>query len=296
MRTMFVLLALLLALPAAAQAAPDRVVLAGGTHVLAGETVGDVFVIDGPVVVDGRVTGDLVSVSDPVRISGTVEGDVTAVSAPVIAGPRATIGGDLLYGDEKPVLARGARVEGKVSDEGWNDFGGAPWGFVSHVAFWLAASVSSLALGFLLLWLAPGAIGRSTELLRRRSGAVALTGLLLVIGLPIAAVLMVVTLIGLPLGIALLLALLPLGAVGYVTAMHMLGRVVAPKATPAVAFLAGWGMLRAAAFIPAVGPPLWAVAMMLGLGALLLALWESRPARAVPAGGPEAPLRPAALH
>jgi hypothetical protein len=146
-----------------------------------------------------------------------------------------------------------------------------------------------------MLWLAPRAIDRAAEALRARSAAVATTGLLFVIGLPILGVVLVVSLVGLPLGLAALLALIPLGALGYVTACHALGRAIAPRAAPPVAFLAGWGVLRAAAAIPGVGTPLWLVGTIIGLGSLLVALWQSRrpPVAARPLGGPEAPLQSA---
>jgi hypothetical protein len=239
-------------------------------------------VVDGPVTIDGRVTGDVVSISGPIRIRGRVAGDVTAVSDRAVLGPTARVGGDLLYGDEHPVIARGAVVAGKVSDEGWRDIGAAPW-IIGHLALWLAVSISSLALGLLLLWVAPGTADRTVDVFRRRAGHVALAGLIIFIGLPFAAVFAIATLVGLPLGIAILLALVPLGAVGYVTGVNIIGRLVASRARPAVAFLAGWAILRAVALLPAFGPPVAIVMLGLGLGALLLAGWESR-GRLQPAG------------
>jgi hypothetical protein len=76
----------------------------------------------------------------------------------------------------------------------------------------------------------------------------------------------------------------------------VLGRaLVGPPGRRAVAFLAGWAILRAAALIPFLGALVFAVAAMFGLGALAWALWRARRgAHAPPAsGGPEAPLAPA---
>src|SRR5512132_844660 len=114
------LLALLLT-AGSAFAATDHVVITGGAVVLPGQTAGDVVVIDGPVRIAGHATGDVVSVSGPVRVAGRVDGDLIAVSDRAFLGPTARVGGDLRYGDEPPVIARGARVGGKISKEDWSD-------------------------------------------------------------------------------------------------------------------------------------------------------------------------------
>ena len=51
-------------------------------------------------------------------------------------------------------------------------------------------------------------------------------GLAVFFGVPAAAVLALITLVGIPLGIALLLALLPLYAIGYTTSAWLLGRAI----------------------------------------------------------------------
>ena len=75
----------------------------------AGETAGDVVVLDGTVTIAGRVTG---MSCRSVGRSGhrRVDGDLIAVSDRAFLGSTARVGGDLRYGDERPVLAPGARV------------------------------------------------------------------------------------------------------------------------------------------------------------------------------------------
>jgi hypothetical protein len=86
-----------------------------------------------------------------------------------------------------------------------------------------------------------------------------------------------ITVLGLPLGIALLLALLPIYAIGYTTSAFLLGRaIVKPPTSRFLAFLAGWAILRAIALIPGVGILAWFGATVFGLGALGIALWRSR--------------------
>jgi hypothetical protein len=96
-------------------------------------------------------------------------------------------------------------------------------------------------------------------------------------GLPALAVVLFITLVGIPLAIAVLLALLPVYAIGYATSAWLLGRaIVRPPRGRVPAFLAGWGILRAIALIPFVGGLAWFAAAVFGLGALAIALWRSR--------------------
>src|SRR5215211_1958242 len=104
-RAVIVALLVLLVGAGSASAATDHVVITGGAVVPAGRTAGDVVVLDGTVRIAGRAAGDVVSVSGPVRVTGRVDGDLIAVSDRAFLGPTARVGGDLRYGDERPVLA-----------------------------------------------------------------------------------------------------------------------------------------------------------------------------------------------
>jgi hypothetical protein len=282
------LLALLL-IAASASGASDHVVITGGAVIPAGQTAGDVVVVDGAVRVDGRATGDVVSVSGPIRISGRVDGDVIAVSDRAFLAPSARVGGDLRYGDERPVLAPGARVAGKVSKEDWADAGNG-WGWVSMLGWWLAVSVSTLITGALLVWLAPGALDAAERAAREHVGATIGWGVAIAIGAPLLAILALVTLVGIPFGIALLLAAIPVLLIAYTTGAWIAGRRVLRNRSTSrwAALLAGWGILRLVALIPVAGGLVGLAATVLGLGALTVALWRARSAGATPAR-PEAP-------
>ena len=279
-----------------ASAATDHVVVTGGVVVPAGQSAGDVIVLDGTVRIAGHVTGDVVSVAGPVRVSGRVDGDLIAVSDRAFLGSTARVGGDLRYGDEKPVLARGARVGGKVSNEDWADSANG-WGWVSALAWWVAVSVSTLIVGVLLVWLAPGALYAAERAVRERLGATIGWGVVIAIGLPLLAVLALVTLVGIPFGIALLLAAIPVLVVAYATAAWLVGRRVLRNRSesPWAALFAGWGILRLLALIPIAGELVGLAATVVGLGALAVALWRARRASGpiaeprTPAPGPPAP-------
>ena len=272
-----------------ASAATDHVVITGGVVVPPGETAGDIVVVDGAVRIAGRATGNVVSVSGPVRLTGRIDGDLITVSDRAVLGPAARVGGDLRYGDEAPVLARGATVGGEISNENWSD-AASGWGWVSWLAWWVAVSVSTLIVGVLLVWLAPGALFAAERAVRERLGAAVAWGILIAIGVPLLAILALVTLVGIPFGIALLLAAIPVLLVAYTTTAWIVGRRVL-RSRPGsrwAALFAGWGILRALALIPVAGALVGLVATVVGLGALTVALWRARRPGA-PAARPEAP-------
>lgn len=292
MRRLALALVILAVMPAGAAAqgdgafTGDRVVITGPVTIDRGETADDVVVIDGPVSVGGRVRGDLVVVNGRLRISGTVEGDVVAVADRAALAPGARVGGDFIYGDERPLVASGATIGGDVQRVSVGEVTD-PVGFVGAAALWIAVSVSALVLGLLLLWLAPRALDAAFRAASTSLGATIGWGLLLFFGLPILAVIALVTIVGIPLGVALLLALLPIYAIGYTTSAWLLGRrLVRPPRGRVLAFLAGLAILRILAIIPIVGGIVWFAATVVGLGALLVATWRARrdyPERAVPA-------------
>jgi hypothetical protein len=115
----------------------------------------------------------------------------------------------------------------------------------------------------------PGRDPAAIRALRNRLGATIGFGLLWFVLLPIVAVALFVTIVGIPLGLFLLLALALVYTIGYVVGALALGRLVVKEPTSRyVAFLAGWVILRILALVPFLGGFAWLVATVLGLGTL----------------------------
>ncbi len=282
--------AVALGAPATASAAKDQVVVTGSVVVGPQQTAGDVVILDGPVTILGRVKGNVVAVNGRVRIlGGTVTGDVVNVTDRTVLTAGARVGGDLNYGDEKPSVARGAVVGGEIKKF---DAGDAfPFsGFAFTLLVWLAVSISSLILGLVLLAFAPRAADAAYLVSQEALWPAVGWGVLLVFGLPVLAVIALVTLVGIPLGVGLLLALVPLYSVGYVTGAWLFGRrIIKPPTSRFLAFLVGWGILRVLALIPVLGGLVWLVVTVFGLGALIVAAWRARrPHEAAPSAAPTA--------
>jgi hypothetical protein len=195
----------------------------------------------------------------------------------------ANVTGDIVSQSD-PVVASGATISGTTrrlqTNTNWEGFGWA-----GKLAWWLAVSVSTLVVGLVLLWLVGQGAARILEAGRTRLGPSIGLGLLLFFGLPILAIIALVTIVGIPLGLGLLAALLLIYTLGYSAAAWILGRSIVRGPTAwAVAFLVGWAILRVLALVPILGGLVWFAAVAFGLGAIAVAVWRARtPSRAAPA-------------
>ena len=269
-------IALALASPAAAQDGAierdedEQVVLTGGLVVPEGETVGTVVVFNGPVVIEGTVTESLVVFNGRTEISGTVQEDVVVFNGRIFIRSGAEVGGDVAS-QQDPEIEEGATVGGSVQNIAnrieWEDLG-----FAGRIAWWIGYSVSTLILGLLILLLAPRLDPAIVDVVRTRMGAGFGLGAAAFFVTPIVAVIALVTIVGIPLGIFVLLGLALIYTVGYIVGALALGRLlVKPPTSALLAFLAGLGILRLAALIPVVGGLAWIVTAIFGLGSLVVA-------------------------
>ena len=261
----------------------DLVVLIGHAQVAEDETVDTVVVFDGNATIDGTVRETVVVFNGPAEINGSVTGDVIAFNGTVTVNDGATIGGDLITTKE-PVVSEGATIEGEIRrdiDELYRD----PFPFLGKLAAWLAVSGSTFLLGLLLVLLIPRGLDRMSEAWSASTGASVGWGLLLLVGLPLVCVLLFLTVVGIPFGVGLMLALALIYATGYTLGAWIVGRTVMREPTSRlVAFLVGWAILRGLALIPFIAGLAGAIAVVIGLGVIAVAIWRSRRA-----GVPAAP-------
>jgi hypothetical protein len=83
--------------------------------------------------------------------------------------------------------------------------------------------------------------------------------------------------LGLPLGLALVLSLGLWWLIGLTWAAWCAGRglVHAPRGR-SVAFVAGWAILAAVGLVPILNAAAWTLAPVLGIGAMVVAVWHAR--------------------
>ena len=284
---------LVAAAPAAAR--DDRVALNGAVDVPPGAAVGDVFAVNGPITVRGKVEGDAIALNGPVNVTGEVGGNLVALNGEATVDRGAEVGGDVLFGEDQPQIASTAQVGGDVEPTRWDtpggpwrdSFGGPPWagvdddlGWIGAAGGWLAVTLGALAVGLLLLRVSPGVAQAALKAALARPAAVTGYGAALFFGLPVAAALAMVTIIGIPLGVLMLAALVPLYALGYATSAWVLGKLLLKdRRKPVVALLGGLAILRLAALVPVLGALTGLAATVVGLGALLIALGRARDGR-----------------
>jgi hypothetical protein len=274
-----------LALPSAAAAGArsdhgdEIVVISGDVSVPRHETVDGVFVVSGDVRVAGRSDGDVVVFAGDALVSGRIDGDLVVATGQARLLPSAYVSGDVSYGDEQPIIAGQAIVRGEVTGKDWEDsIDFLP--FVFGFSFWLMMSGSALLLGCLLLLIAPRAADAIDARSRGRVGPLIAIGAAITIGLPLAAILVAVTVVGVALSVAILLALVPLAAIAYVTSAWALGRrMVGQPRNRFLSFLSGLAILRLIALVPVLGGIVGFAAMVFGFGLIGAAIEAAREPR-----------------
>jgi hypothetical protein len=256
----------------------EQVVLTGRVVVAERETSGTVVIFDGPAVIAGTVRGDVVVFNGTTQISGIVTRNVVVFNGAVHLASGAQVGGDLVT-RARPTIDSGATVRGDLRRVNSVDVGTSV-SFFGRFLFWVGMTVSSLVLGLLLLLFAPNAAEAIALTARERTGAAIGWGVGVFLLLPIAAIVFLVTLVAIPLGIGLLLALGLIYSIGYLASAFALGRrIISPPSSRFGAFLVGWLILRVVALVPVLGGLAWLAASAFGLGLLAVA---SRRANAAP--------------
>jgi cytoskeletal protein CcmA (bactofilin family) len=255
----------------------EFVVLSGPANVPEGQQVGDVVVFHGSSNVAGTVNGSLTAFDAPVTISGRVTGDVVVFNGPVILQDGANVAGDVVSRNA-PRVAPGATIGGETRRVQTN-FNWEGFGWAGRLAWWIAISVSTLVVGLVLFWLIGRGANRIEEAGRTGTVPSIAWGLALFFGLPILAIVALVSLVGIPLGLGVLAGLGMIYALGYSASAWVLGRTILRGPTAwIVVFLVGWAILRVAALIPILGGLVWFVAVVFGLGVLVVAVWRARSA------------------
>ena len=264
-----------LAQAAAGEHAADQVVLSGDVAVARGTVVDEVVVFSGSASIDGVAQGDVVVLDGPVTIRGQVGGDVIALHGPIRLLATAQVTGNVMAGGNL-IVVDGAQVGGEVRrDVGFTLAG--PVGVLGALLISAAMAISILVVGLFLVLLAPRGLERTATAARATPFVVAGWGMALAVGVPIGAVVSAVTIVGLPLGLALLLGLGLVWLCGQAAVTYAVGRLVvrAPRSRVGALF-AGWAIGAAVGLVPFLNAVWWTLGAMFGLGAVLVATWRAR--------------------
>lgn len=259
---------------AADETVDGPVVSADGDTRIAGRVNGAVYVGRGDLFVTGRITGDALVLDGDARVSGRVDGEVTVVHGKATVLPGARVFGNVTS-RTTPSAAPGT-VRGSVDKL---DFRTIFTGFivVALALLWITVTLSLGVLGFLFVALFPRAAD-AVVVAGRRVFMSFLVGLLVGIVGPVLGIVIMTTVVGIPLGGAVLGTVAVLGPVGYVSSALIFGRLMVGGTDPGArigAFFLGFGILRFAALVPGLGFLVGFVFATYGLGAVTIAGWRA---------------------
>ncbi len=239
----------------------DAVLVTGGTATIAGQ-VETLVVLDGDAVLQGATIKTVVATGGTVAIdaASTVTGDVRTLDSTVTVDPAATVGGKVSSINADLVAATAVI---------------AP----AIMLFMLGLALVTIVAGLALAALGARQVRAAETLITREPGETLLFGLAGLVVIPVVAVLAMVTVIGAPLGLAILLMVWPAAAfAGYLVAGIWIGEWLLYRgatterpARPYLAAVLGLIILQIVSLLPLVG----AVASLFGFGAVLLLAWRT---------------------
>ncbi len=243
------------------------------------------FILGGEVNLAGNISKDVRVIAGKVNIAGNIDGNLNVVAGNIRVAPTARISGKLEYISPNPVVvAPGAIVKGGVSKMPQQDvaqakgtLGGAAW--MQKLMF----VVGMFIIGIVLSLLFPRFAGSVACKFATRFWSSFGMGVLTFIVTPIVAFVLFATVVGVSLGVLLLVFYALALTFAYVYAAQGLGllclRIVGSKAQTftsgklIIAVLLGMIVLYIFSLIPYAGAWLIFIALMFGLGALVMALY-----------------------
>ena len=291
----------------------QSVTFGGDISVPAGEThQGDLVAFGGNVRVDGTVTQDVVALGGNVVINGTVGRDVASVGGSVSLGPHAMVGRDVALAGGSLDRATGAVVGRNVTyanrDFQWDGapalaafnhrgFGGFGWG---GVAFGVIIAIGIVLLGLVMLLFFPRQLlATSSTLEQRPMESLGLGCAGVVAGLALM-VLFAITIIFIPVSLALATAMTIAWLFGWAAIFVLTGQRMLRTANRAQelvpALLLGGLLVGILANIPFLNFFVLLIGGSLALGAVIYSRFGTRPPSLPLIGSAPPPAAPPAVQ
>jgi cytoskeletal protein CcmA (bactofilin family) len=245
------------------------------------ELGGNLSVAGGQVRIEGPVFGYVQAAGGNIVLDGPVGGDVWATGGRLTLGPNARIAGKLQYASRGELQQDPAAII-KGGVEKFEYAPGAPRAHRephrARFAGWIWTA-GLMVLAAVLVGAAPLFTTRVSDVLRRRPWFALLMGFIVLVCVPVAALILLVTVIGIPLALLVLLVYPIVLLVGYeLTAIGLSDWVMQRFATAsaqssarrAVAAAAAVLLIALLARVPFIGGLVAFLALLIGVGALVL--------------------------
>jgi hypothetical protein len=268
------------------EATAGNVRIAGNVGGTATATGGNVFIAD-----TATIDGDLEAAAGTIVVAGSVAGNAELAGGSVTLTSTASIDGNVEYatGEDGEFINEGATVGGSITqNEDLSTGGGFEGPDVGGPLFGIYGFLVNVLVGGLLLLVFPDTSRRIADRVEDeplRTGGI---GLLALIGVPIAAVLIAITIIGIPVTIAVLIAYALALWIATIYGRYAVGATVLSYTDVEnrwAALLVGLVVVAALVRIPVIGGLFEFVVLLLGLGAMAGLLYRFVRNQ----GGPEAP-------
>lgn len=263
--------------------------LAGGNVALAstGSVEKDLSVAGGDVEIRGPVNGSVQVGAGNVLIDSAIGGDVRAASGDLKLGPNARIAGRLIHHGANVTRDPASVVDGGVHERVREPGARRVKVHRSGGGWWWTLGIVVLAA--LIAAAFPAEVRRVGNTLRARPGVTLFAGLVALICVPFAALVLMISIIGLPVALVVMLLYGLLILVGYAAAGVMLGDMALQRFRPEDAArlrhrigAAVLAMLALAlvAKVPVLGGFVVLAAILLGMGAIVMSIVRPPPAPA----------------
>lgn len=261
--------------------------LAGGEVELATGAViaGDASLAGGTITVNGSVKENLHAAGGQITINGTVGGDASVAGGTLVLGPDARIAGKLNFRGGELRRDPAAQVAGAVQHSRGRAHRHERTDGDRFTRGWLWTG-GLIVLAALIAAALPGPSRRMAEELRERPWLTPLLGLVALTCIPVAAVLVMLTIIGIPIGLLALIGYAALLLVGYVWLAVVVGGLLLDRIKPETAALTAWRVgaavlamlvLAILARVPFVGGLIGFTALVVGVGMIVGALLRRSP-------------------
>jgi hypothetical protein len=260
----------------------------GDVTVPAGEHADVVIVVNGTATIEGEVN-TVVAIDGAANLLGARTETIVAIRSPVEIGPGSVVLGDVMTFNSLVHRTGNAEVQGQVTDAATALIGmGAVLGG-ALLLLWIGFGLAMIVAGLLLAGLASRQV-REAEMLISREPALTLgAGIVGLFAFPVVAILLIVTVIGAPLGVGILLQVWPLVAfLSYLIGGIWIGDWVLRRTSPErvrerpyLAAVLGVLLLEVVALVPILAL-VTMIASLFGFGAVLRLALRTLRSRSVP--------------
>lgn len=259
------------------------VLVGGGQVSIGGEGVaGDVIVGAGTLRIDAPVGGNLKVGGGNVYINAPITGNINIEADKVTLGPSAVIIGDMSYKSPKELVKEtGAEIRGEVKYAQRASSQPSKAVLAGIFSAWLIGKFLALLISALIIGLVFRRFSKSVITLSHDRPLLEIgRGLLTIIVLPIASVILLVTMLGIPFGVLGLLSLIAITIIACIVAPIILGSFVYgyfSKGDTVVTWksiLLGVVIFELLWFIPILGWLIRALILLLAIGIIVSLKWS----------------------